>query len=267
MHLEQTFFDRFQSFSLYPVKSKSIERFSIDISTSTFIGLILFLFKIKYFCSFTHWNNSFCVQRIVLREGLSFYPLNISYKHKCTYKINNAIIIIIAHWAISCYFSSNVIQPIVLTKTNFFHALNHTFITRFILFILLCYWLVITLNILHTQLFLQCGLTPQQLDMLKQTIKDCAGKEGASDADVQEIFDRQPPSSHGGRCTIACVAETAGMVSQLTWTEFNLKKNVTDSFHFPINYVISSKETNWILKVRSHWQQKLIQLKLIWLVN
>ena len=38
--------------------------------------------------------------------------------------------------------------------------------------------------------------------MLKATIKDCAGKEGASDADVQDIFDRKPPSSKGGKCTI-----------------------------------------------------------------
>lgn len=75
---------------------------------------------------------------------------------------------------------------------------------------------MIILNIFHTSIFSQCGLAPEQLEMLKQTIKDCAAKEGASDADVQEIFDRKPPSSHGGKCTVACVAEVAGMVSQLS---------------------------------------------------
>lgn len=62
----------------------------------------------------------------------------------------------------------------------------------------------------------QCGLSPEKLELLKQTIKDCASKEGATEADVKEIFERKPPSSQGGKCTLACVGETAGMVSQLS---------------------------------------------------
>lgn len=40
-----------------------------------------------------------------------------------------------------------------------------------------------------------------------------AAKEGASDADIQEVLTRKPPSSHAGKCIGACIAETSGMVS------------------------------------------------------
>lgn len=48
--------------------------------------------------------------------------------------------------------------------------------------------------------------------MLKTTIKSCSNTEGASESDVQEILDHKPPSSHSGRCVIACVGEAAGMI-------------------------------------------------------
>lgn len=51
------------------------------------------------------------------------------------------------------------------------------------------------------------------MEMMKSTVKDCAAKEGASDADVQELFERKPPSSHPAKCTVACVGEISGMVS------------------------------------------------------
>lgn len=57
-------------------------------------------------------------------------------------------------------------------------------------------------------------LTPEQLEKLQATIKDCAGKEGASDADVQEIFAHKKPSSPAGRCTLACAGETVGLVKE-----------------------------------------------------
>lgn len=50
------------------------------------------------------------------------------------------------------------------------------------------------------------------MELLKAKIKDCAAKEGASDADVQEIFDHKPPSTRGGKCTAACVGETGGVI-------------------------------------------------------
>lgn len=55
--------------------------------------------------------------------------------------------------------------------------------------------------------------------MLKAKIKDCAAKEGATDADVQEIFEKKPPSSHAGRCTMACVGEAGGMVYKQNETD------------------------------------------------
>lgn len=47
---------------------------------------------------------------------------------------------------------------------------------------------------------------------MKQTIKDCAGKEGATEADIQELYDHKPPSTHPAKCVAACVGETAGMI-------------------------------------------------------
>lgn len=104
--------------------------------------------------------------------------------------------------------------------------------------------------------FLQCGLTPEQMEKLKPLIIDCGGKrqlyktsskkillqylmidncflivivakEGASEADVQEVLSHKPPSSHAGKCVGACVGEAGGMVGQYSRNYVNWI-----SFHF-----------------------------------
>lgn len=41
---------------------------------------------------------------------------------------------------------------------------------------------------------------------------ECQAKEGASDADMQALAKHEDPPSHEGKCVIACVMETIGVV-------------------------------------------------------
>lgn len=68
------------------------------------------------------------------------------------------------------------------------------------------------LNWFRFLLLAQCDLTPEQWAKLHEKIVECGAKEGASDADVQELLERKQPSTHLGKCTVACVMETGGMV-------------------------------------------------------
>lgn len=61
--------------------------------------------------------------------------------------------------------------------------------------------------------------------MFAQIVKGCASKEGASDADVNEVFALKPPSTISGKCLHACIGSTTGAVSRLLiiencWTYF-----------------------------------------------
>lgn len=47
-------------------------------------------------------------------------------------------------------------------------------------------------------------MSQKKLDFLKAMLADCASKEGASDADLQEILAKKPPSTHAGKCIGAC---------------------------------------------------------------
>lgn len=48
---------------------------------------------------------------------------------------------------------------------------------------------------------------------MKKIADECAGKEGASAADIEEVFAKKPPSAKTGKCLHACMAEKIGMVS------------------------------------------------------
>lgn len=61
----------------------------------------------------------------------------------------------------------------------------------------------------------QCGMSPEQKEMIHNKIVECAAKEGGSDADVQAIMAHTPPTTHAGKCVGACVAEAGGLVSHL----------------------------------------------------
>lgn len=43
-------------------------------------------------------------------------------------------------------------------------------------------------------------------------VKDCANKEGATDADVDELLSHKSPSARGGKCIQACFTEKFGIV-------------------------------------------------------
>lgn len=50
------------------------------------------------------------------------------------------------------------------------------------------------------------------MEMFMQMAKECASKEGASQADVDEMAARKPASSKGGKCIRACISENVGIV-------------------------------------------------------
>lgn len=60
------------------------------------------------------------------------------------------------------------------------------------------------------------------MERINQKIIECGAKEGASDADVQELIARNPPSTYAGKCTVACVVESGGMVSHFDRDHMNL---------------------------------------------
>lgn len=50
--------------------------------------------------------------------------------------------------------------------------------------------------------------------MFKKMAEECAGKEGATAADIEQALAKQPPTTKGGKCMHACVGEKIGFVSQ-----------------------------------------------------
>lgn len=53
------------------------------------------------------------------------------------------------------------------------------------------------------------------MEMFLKLANECATKEGASSADVDEMATHKPASSKAGKCLRACVAETVGMVRSI----------------------------------------------------
>lgn len=56
-------------------------------------------------------------------------------------------------------------------------------------------------------------MTPEMKEKMKAKMVECAGKEGASEAEIQNMLGHNPPTTHEGKCVIACVGEASGMVS------------------------------------------------------
>lgn len=46
-----------------------------------------------------------------------------------------------------------------------------------------------------------------------QLLSDCKTKEGGTDADVQQMVNREHPTTPTGRCMSACIGESIGVVS------------------------------------------------------
>lgn len=53
--------------------------------------------------------------------------------------------------------------------------------------------------------------------MFKSVASECAAKEGATSADVDDAYSKKMPSSTGAKCMHACIGETIGAVSQMTF--------------------------------------------------
>lgn len=49
--------------------------------------------------------------------------------------------------------------------------------------------------------------------MFLKMANECAKKEGATSADVDELAAHKPASGKGGKCIRACIAENVGIVS------------------------------------------------------
>lgn len=49
-------------------------------------------------------------------------------------------------------------------------------------------------------------------EMLLKLLKECAGREGASDDDVQFVKARNLPTSREQKCLSACIGEDIGLV-------------------------------------------------------
>lgn len=51
------------------------------------------------------------------------------------------------------------------------------------------------------------------MEMFKKMATECATKEGASSADLDEVFAKKMPSTEPAKCLHACIGETMGIVS------------------------------------------------------
>lgn len=56
-------------------------------------------------------------------------------------------------------------------------------------------------------------MSQKKLELLRAIIIDCAGKEGVSSDDLENILSKKPPTTYAGKCVGACVGETVGMVN------------------------------------------------------
>ncbi|XP_037036887.1 general odorant-binding protein 28a-like [Bradysia coprophila] len=48
--------------------------------------------------------------------------------------------------------------------------------------------------------------------MFIDIVTNCKAQEGASDSDIQEMANHQPPSTHAGQCLNACTMEAVGIM-------------------------------------------------------
>ncbi|XP_055300742.1 general odorant-binding protein 28a-like [Sitodiplosis mosellana] len=58
----------------------------------------------------------------------------------------------------------------------------------------------------------ECMTKDQRVELFVKMANECAAKEGASSADVDELVVHKPASSKGGKCIRACMAENIGMI-------------------------------------------------------
>lgn len=71
------------------------------------------------------------------------------------------------------------------------------------------------------------------MGMYTEIVKKCAAKEGASNSDVDEVFEMKPPSTSAGKCLHACIGTTTGAVSHYN--------KIQKQYNFSINCQINMK--------------------------
>lgn len=75
--------------------------------------------------------------------------------------------------------------------------------------------------------------------MMRMMVEKCGGKEGSTTEEVELTIAKKSPTTHGGKCIQACLAETAGFfenlklnvekVIQLAGMAFDFDKTVIDA--------------------------------------
>lgn len=60
----------------------------------------------------------------------------------------------------------------------------------------------------------QAGLSRRKVEHLKSAILSCGEKKGATQADIDEVLERKPPSTPIAKCVEACTIEAGGIVSR-----------------------------------------------------
>lgn len=55
----------------------------------------------------------------------------------------------------------------------------------------------------------------EMMKMFMVRADECKGKEGASDDDIAPMLAKKPPTTHEGKCVLACIGEKDGIVSFL----------------------------------------------------
>lgn len=69
---------------------------------------------------------------------------------------------------------------------------------------------------------LVCGSEDEMKKMFITIATDCKGREGASDDDMANLAAKKPPTSPEGKCVLACIFETIGVVS--SWWLTSVRK-------------------------------------------
>lgn len=65
---------------------------------------------------------------------------------------------------------------------------------------------------------------------MKGVFADCKGKEGATDAELEEVLAKKPPTTKGSKCLHACAHENMGMVKEGKIMIDDVKKMIEKGF-------------------------------------
>lgn len=64
----------------------------------------------------------------------------------------------------------------------------------------------------------------QKMEAMQKIVMDCAAKENASQADLDELMSKKPATSPTAKCHRACLHETFGTVSSIDYSSIISRK-------------------------------------------